>query len=62
MDDMDYDFAKMTDWFEPLQKKTDDLEADVELLDTQSRRNNFLFFGIPRVFGETWDLCEAKVR
>lgn len=60
--DMDYEFAKMTDSFEHMQKKTDDLEAKVELLDTQSRRNYLLFFGIPRVFGETWDLCEAKVR
>ena len=62
MDAMDYEFVKMTDSFEHMQKKTDDLEAKVELLDTQSRRNNLLFFGIPRVFGETWDLCEAKVR
>ena len=62
MDAMDYEFAKMTDSIEHMQKKTDDLEAKVELLDTQSRRNYLLFFGIPRVFGETWDLCEAKVR
>ena len=62
MDAMDYEFAKMTDSFEHMQKKADVLEAKVELLDTQSRRNNLLFFGIPRVFGETWDLCEAKVR
>ena len=48
MDDMDYEFAKMTDSFEHLQKKTDDLEANVELLDTQSKRNN-LFFGIPGI-------------
>ena len=51
----------MRDSFEHMQKKTDNLEAKVELLYTQSRRNNLLFFGIPRVFGETWDLCEAKV-
>ena len=62
MDAMDYEFSKMTDSFEHMQKKADDLETKVELLDTQSRRNNLLFFGIPRVFGETWDLCEAKVR
>ena len=30
----------MTDSFEQMQKKTGDLEAKVELLDTQSRRNN----------------------
>ena len=62
MDTMDYEFAKMTDSFEHMQKKTDDPEAKVELLDTQSSWNNLLLFGIPRVFGETWDLCEATVR
>ena len=61
MDAMDYESAKMTDSFEHMQKKMDNLEAKFELMDTQSRRNNLLFFGIPRVFGETWDLCEAKV-
>jgi len=45
----------MTDSFEHMQKKTDDLEAKVELLDTQSRWNN-LFFGIPLVLRETRDL------
>ena len=52
MDAMDYEFAKMTDSFEHMQKKTDDLKTKVELLDTQSRRNNLLFFGIHHVFGE----------
>ena len=59
---MDCEFAKITDSFEHRQKKTDDFEAKVELLDTQSRWNNLLFLGIPHVFRETWDLCEAKVR
>ena len=44
MDAMDCESAKMTDSFEHMQKKTDNLEAKVELLDTQSRRNNLLFF------------------
>ena len=51
----------MTDSLAHMQKKVDDLEAKVEFLETQSRRKNLLFFGIPRVFGETWDSCEAKV-
>ena len=41
---MDYVFVKITDSFEHRQKKTDDFEAKVELLDTQSRWHNLLFF------------------
>ena len=61
IDALDDDFARTTDSLAHMQKKVDDLEAKVEFLDTQSRRKNLLFFGIPRVFGETWDSCEAKV-
>ena len=54
---------KMRDSFKHMRKKTDNLDAKVELLDTQSRRNKPSFlFGIPLVFGETWDLCDAKMR
>ena len=44
-------------WQIPLNtcRRKHDLEAKVELLDTQSRWNN-LFFGIPPVLRETWDL------
>ena len=59
MDAMDYEFAKMTDLFEHMQKKTDDLETKVELLDTQSRLNNLLFFGTPRVFGSDHEGASA---
>ena len=34
MDARDYEFAKLTDSFEHMQEKADDLEAKVELLDT----------------------------
>ncbi|KAK7111633.1 hypothetical protein V1264_011234 [Littorina saxatilis] len=45
-----------------LEKTVENLEAKVETMDNESRRKNLLFFGIPRVFGETGDDCESKVR
>lgn len=62
MDALDQICAEMKDSSTELQNKVDDLEAKVEYLETQTRRNSLLFFGIPRVFGESWDSCEAKVR
>ena len=44
VDSMDNEFAKMTDSFEHMRKKTDDLEAKLELLSIQFRQNSLLFF------------------
>nr|KAG5709426.1 hypothetical protein BaRGS_029275 [Batillaria attramentaria] len=42
-----------------------DMASKIDSLENHSRRNNLLFFGIPRAAGESWESwtdCERKVR
>lgn len=45
-----------------LEEKILQLEERQEVSDNLSRRHNLLFFGIPRVTGETYESMESKVR
>ena len=44
-------------------KKTiSQLTSKVSYLESQSKRDNLVFFGIPKQQEETWDDCEDEVR
>ena len=45
-----------------LEKTVENLEHKLDDMDNQNRRNNLIFWGIPKVFGETKDHCEKRVR
>ena len=43
-------------------KTTSQLTSKVSYLEGQSKRDNLVFFGIPKQQEETWDDCEDEVR
>lgn len=52
--------AGMAERLDSIQQTVTRLDAEVDYLNNQTRRNNWLVDGVKELTGETWDVTESK--